>query len=1501
MLTGNDQLPSFDFFDEIDPDQPISRPENKQTTPDSEPALTNKLLTEKIRNNFPNSKTNITLSDNEDQDSTNQIDPALLSSGIKIQSMDPIEEMRLFGAGVTDIHKKYYQVINRAHFSNQTKMKGEYNFKIVDNFLSYQTIIQQNNQIYKTEPHAYKINVSFGFILRNIEDNELRYFYAHENEPAFDLPFTIMNKNDSSTFAKKVSEIDLTYQISADRPSTKFVIHRLTNIRYSITKLNFTLGAGDSLPDFIKQHPYIQSFTSDSKLYQGANMCFFWCLARYLKNERRYLTRLAESLLRKWLTHKKIKITDFVGVTLKEIPELENVFNISINIYTINKESLFSAVYKSMRKKEHKFFLNLHKNHLSYITQFDKVKKCFKCRVCSRLSKTPHTNTIHENACTGKSKIVYPGKFYKHPETIFEKLAHFGLDVPNENRFFKHFAVFDFEVILEQLKIDENLSTNYTALHHPISVGVCNNFDKNQNVDFFCDYDVDILLEQFIKRLTEIQEGVSKKMRLRFASIFLILEKKLKYYTDLLEIYLLEDELSNPTNENRSTSSAASVCLDESPKSVSCTRSQSGDETNNHITKDSDTTNPLHNNFSQLLKPPSEVCQLMKKQLSKLKDDFAQYCDQLPVLGFNNSRYDLNVIKHKLATHLNLPETQIFLAKKNSAYSCIATNKFRFLDACNYLAPGVSYDTFLLAYGVTSRKSFFCYEFLDSKDKLMYPNLPPYEAFYSELKQANILDIEHDKFKKLSQTLGSAKQAIKAMNLPDEPNTGKQNYKELLEIWSTKKMKCLRDFLQHYNECDVDGFVTAVEKMIDFYFELNVDVLKDCISVPGAARRLMHNNLAPGDYFSLPDQYNKEVSELMRLNSTGGPSIIFNRYQSKNETFVRDGPEICQTIRAWDMNSMYLHAISKPMPTGYMIRRQEKNGFKIEKQQKHLIAFEWLDYQAQVNNIKIEHYLNSGGVEKHIPPFHIDGWSPPTPKNKGICWEFFGCFFHGHPPEVCFLTEKIKNKQWIELQPIKYKKTLDRLVYLRSLNLQTVCIWECEYMALKKNDGDLKMFIANNYANKYFKYKYILSPREILGAVLEGSIFAAVEVDIQVPASLIEKFEEFSPIFCTTSVSMDSVGSHMKDFAATMNISKKNRKLLIGGMKAKKILLASPLLRWYLEMKIEVTRVYQIIEFEKNNACFKNLTEFITKTRRMGDSDPNKKVISDTAKLIGNSLYGGTMLNKEKFTEHIYAGSVHEAQLLANNPRYKKLEELDNDIFEVEMSKKKIIQNSPTHIGFFILQYAKLFLLQFYYEFLDVFWDRCNFSLISTDTDSFYVCFSSENPFKTVKKHLKNRLINEWCDWFPKCYCDKHKADFERCMLADLTWDFMCSNCKSANDFYSREPGLWKVEFSGTKMICLSSKMYCGQKNENPEDVKLSCKGVNKSRVLDPMSLFESVIKTKQTKSAINRGFIARNNTIVTYRQERASFCYFYPKREVCADGRNTKFLDILMTPCHKA
>ena len=62
-----------------------------------------------------------------------------------------------------------------------------------------------------------------------------------------------------------------------------------------------------------------------------------------------------------------------------------------------------------------------------------------------------------------------------------------------------------------------------------------------------------------------------------------------------------------------------------------------------------------------------------------------------------------------------------------------------------------------------------------------------------------------------------------------------------------------------------------------------------------------------------------------------------------------------------------------------------------------------------------------------------------------------------------------------------------------------------------------------------------------------------------------EYFSEFSPIFCTTEVPFKCIGEHMQNFAKQNNLSQKPRTLLVWGMKAEKILLATPLWKWYLE------------------------------------------------------------------------------------------------------------------------------------------------------------------------------------------------------------------------------------------------------------------------------------------------------------------------------------------------
>jgi hypothetical protein len=53
-------------------------------------------------------------------------------------------------------------------------------------------------------------------------------------------------------------------------------------------------------------------------------------------------------------------------------------------------------------------------------------------------------------------------------------------------------------------------------------------------------------------------------------------------------------------------------------------------------------------------------------------------------------------------------------------------------------------------------------------------------------------------------------------------------------------------------------------------------------------------------------------------------------------------------------------------------------------------------------------------------------------------------------------------------------------------------------------------------------------------------------------------------------------------------------------------------------------------------------------------------------------------------------------------------------------------------IGCFVYQYAKLQMLEFYYDFMDVFVDRSDFQYCSMDTDSAYYCLLTHFDFKCI-------------------------------------------------------------------------------------------------------------------------------------------------------------------------
>jgi len=188
--------------------------------------------------------------------------------------------------------------------------------------------------------------------------------------------------------------------------------------------------------------------------------------------------------------------------------------------------------------------------------------------------------------------------------------------------------------------------------------------------------------------------------------------------------------------------------------------------------------------------------------------------------------------------------------------------------------------------------------------------------------------------------------------------------------------------------------------------------------------------------------------------------------------------------------------------------------------------------------------------------------------------------------------------------------------YIRAQGYELVEMWECEWRRMKRSNPNIKNFLAYEFQRPLDVYTNLTS-EQILTGVLDGSLFGVVECDIEVPEELKDKFSEMCPIFKNVEISRDDIGEYMKEFAEENDIMSRPRRSLIGSYFGEKILLATPLLKWYLEHGLVVTRVYQVVEYTPK-ACFKPFGEAVSDARRDGDRDPNKAIITDTMKLVNN-------------------------------------------------------------------------------------------------------------------------------------------------------------------------------------------------------------------------------------------------------------------------------------------
>ena len=132
-------------------------------------------------------------------------------------------------------------------------------------------------KIIQKQKSRFKINYSFGFVLRNIETQSYGYYHSsHNNAQDLDRAVLISNRHDLVNFLNALSEED--FMETLTRPDTEWQSVDIANITIYVTKLkDVALGAPTDLPaDNVKFNTGLVNFSAEDHL------CFFRCLAVFM-------------------------------------------------------------------------------------------------------------------------------------------------------------------------------------------------------------------------------------------------------------------------------------------------------------------------------------------------------------------------------------------------------------------------------------------------------------------------------------------------------------------------------------------------------------------------------------------------------------------------------------------------------------------------------------------------------------------------------------------------------------------------------------------------------------------------------------------------------------------------------------------------------------------------------------------------------------------------------------------------------------------------------------------------------------------------------------------------------------------------------------------------------------------------------------------------------------------------------------------------------------------
>ena len=160
---------------------------------------------------------------------------------------ESILKQKIFG-GIVNLenNKDYENIIQINKRLIQDKVNDRTIYMTVNKELNpgftYGDLRDQIVKALKKRGKSVRLNIGFGFVLKNIVTGEYHYYYPSTNNMLFNIAKTISKMDEVKDIIKEIYDMNIGEHYYMTRPSSSWTLVRITNVFFDLYNLSTILG-----------------------------------------------------------------------------------------------------------------------------------------------------------------------------------------------------------------------------------------------------------------------------------------------------------------------------------------------------------------------------------------------------------------------------------------------------------------------------------------------------------------------------------------------------------------------------------------------------------------------------------------------------------------------------------------------------------------------------------------------------------------------------------------------------------------------------------------------------------------------------------------------------------------------------------------------------------------------------------------------------------------------------------------------------------------------------------------------------------------------------------------------------------------------------------------------------------------------------------------------------------------------------------------------------------